>query len=96
MFNLNNEWGRDDVKKLIASTDDKKTRQIVIHKNGDVKIHDGAMYRGEHHARLEPCGAGNNYLGKSASENMEWVSRIEKVLRDNWPKLQVSTYIEVF
>jgi len=94
MFNLNSSWGIQNVEELIASKDDSITRQIVVDENGDVYIHDG-IFKGPCHTRFESFQAGNGYLGLKASQDTEWVGRIEDALRKNWP-VATSTYLDWF
>lgn len=99
-INLNNPNALtiQSVRQLIASGSDVTTTQIRVTKDGMafLAIIDGAPRNLSNIAfRLESLGAGGGWVGKDASEDDAWVSRIYEALKANWPH-PTSTYINRF
>ena len=96
-INLNNkdELTLENVKKLIASKDDSKNRQIRISKTGEVYISDevGNVNIDNVLVRFETLMQGNGYLGIEASNDETYVERIFNDLKENWPNPK-SSYID--
>jgi hypothetical protein len=87
----------DRVKQFIASCDDSVHRQIRVTQGGIAFISDsvGATHTEGIAFRLETCIGGNDYFGQKASQDAEWVERIQAVLKKNWPQPS-SSYIDEF
>jgi hypothetical protein len=88
-INLNdpNDFTLENVKKLIASKDDSKHRQIRVSTDGYAYVSDdyGNLNLDGVVFRLETFNAHNDYLGEQAAEDKTWVQRVYNVLRQNWP-----------
>ncbi|MGU3496328.1 hypothetical protein ACLBXM_19990 [Xanthobacteraceae bacterium A53D] len=97
IIDLNTEYSEADVAKLLASSDDSQDRQIRVTKEGIAYISDdvGSSNIDGLAFRLETFNQGNGYTGLKASEDADWVSRIYRVLRENWPEPS-STYIDSY
>ena len=97
ILNLNSQYTKADVAALLASKDDSQHRQLRVNINGGAYLSDDIGNRQLQGVafRLETWDAGNDYVGSKAASNAAFVSRIEKVLRANWPN-PTSTYIDVF
>ena len=78
----------DKVGQFLGSCDDSENRQIRVTQGGIAFISDtvGRMNTEGIAFRLETFCGGNDYLGKEASKDGEWVERIYNVLKKNWPK----------
>nr|WP_248099222.1 hypothetical protein [Pseudomonas fragi] len=87
----------DDVRKLIASKDDSADRQLRVTKDGKAYLSDttGSEDVDDLSFRLETWDEGNSYVGHSAAQDEEWVARIYKCLKNNWPA-PTSKYIDLF
>jgi hypothetical protein len=91
------EFTIENLKKLIASGDDSVNTQFRVTNDGFLFISenvgnkelDGILFR------LETNIMGNGYVGQTASENENWVSRIYNVVNENWPDAN-SSYIDVY
>jgi len=98
-IDLNNpkEFTLENVRKLIASEDDKKHRQLRVTNSGEAFISDvvGSVNISDLAFRLETWCQGNDYCGKKASEDDKWVERVYRCLKDNWPNPS-SSYIDVY
>ena len=96
-LNLNEEYATADVARLISSKDDTRKRQLRVTKDGFAYLSDtiGARDIDGLAFRMETWGAGNGYTGEQAAKDPMFISRVEKVLRDNWPKASMS-YIDFF
>lgn len=96
-MNLNNKFTTADVENLLASKDDSQNRQLRVDSNGQAYLSDIVGNRNIEGLafRLESWQAGNDYTGPKAAANSDFVSRIEKVLRDNWPN-PTTSYIDIF
>lgn len=87
----------DDFKNLIASGDDTHDNQIRVTKTGKVFLSQdivGADCLENIAFRFETFDAGNDYVGKAASEDKEHVTGIYKAIKSNWDKGSPQTYID--
>lgn len=91
------EFTLENVRRLIASKDDSKHRQLRITKKGKAFISDdvGCDNLEELAFRFETMDAGNGYVGIEASKDSEYVNRIYKALKKNWPNPE-DEYIDFF
>lgn len=91
----NGELTLENVKRLIASKDDSKARQIRVTVKGIVFLSDdvGAQNLEGILFRLPTYGADNKYVGKVAADDASHVASIYDVLRNNWPN-PISQYID--
>lgn len=96
-IDLNKPFTTQDVADLLASKDDSKNRQLRVTNSGIAFLSDdvGAENIEGLAFRLETWVAGNDYTGVNASNDKEFVGRIERALRDNWPNPN-GTYIDYF
>ena len=96
-IDLNQPFTTEDVRKLIASKDDGDHRQLRVTLVGIAFLSDevGIDNISELAFRIETFAAGTDHVGEQAAKDPEWVSRIEQVLRDNWPT-PTDTYIDDF
>lgn len=88
----------ESVAQLIASASDRTHTQLRVTKAGVAFISstdvgsdriDGLAFR------LETFSAGTDHVGPAAAQDSDWVNRIHKVLKDNWPEPSDS-YIDLF
>jgi hypothetical protein len=88
---------RKSVAQLIASASDKTHTQLRVTKDGLAVISTrvGADAIDDLAFRLETFSAGTDHVGPAAAQDAEWVNRIYKVLKDNWP-IPSSSYIDFF
>lgn len=96
-IDLNQPFTTGDVAALLASKDDTKNRQLRVSLAGIAELSDtvGADNISGLAFRMETWCVGNGYTGAGAAADGEFVARVEKVLRDNWPNPK-SSYIDVF
>ena len=87
----------DNVRKLIASGNDRSHSQLRVSETGIAYLSDtvGGDQIDDLAFRLETFSAGRDYVGEAASRDEEWVERVYKALKDNWPN-PTSTYIDLF
>jgi len=88
----------DSVRKLIASGSDATHTQLRVTKAGIAfisKTDIGADNIGNIAFRLETWNQGSDHVGPKAAGDAGWVSRVYKVLRDNWPTPSAD-YIDVY
>lgn len=88
----------ESVAQLIASASDKTRTQLQVTKFGIVSISSERIVGGddEHLAFcLESLSPGTDNVGPKAAQDDDWVKRIYKVLRENWP-VPSSSYIDIF
>lgn len=92
-LDLNKPYTTADVAALIASKDDSEHRQLRVTTDGKAYLSDTfAVESWPGHAFVfETFVAGNDYVGPNAAKDTEWVERIERSLRDNWPYKGAST-----
>lgn len=92
-----NQFTLDGVKALIASADDSKNHQLRVTNTGMAFLSNdvGNIATNNLAFRFETWDEGNDYVGLSASQDNEWVSRIYKALKENWPNPKHS-YIDEF
>lgn len=99
MLNLNNpmQFTPAGVKALIASKDDSEDRQLRITVDGIAYLSDtvGADDLGGILFRFETWDKENDYVGVKASNDAEWVARIYKALKENYPT-PMQTYIDIY
>ncbi|MBQ68999.1 hypothetical protein CL689_02940 [Candidatus Saccharibacteria bacterium] len=97
MLDLTKPFTVDDVRRLIASKDDAKPRQIRVTKEGVAFLSDSVGSRDLDGIlfRFETLDAGNGYTGKDAALDDHWVSKIHDVLKSNWPK-PFDSYIDSY
>jgi hypothetical protein len=96
-IDLNEQFTTQDVAKLLASKDDSAHRQLRVTKQGVAYLSDlvGLDNTNDLAFRLETWVAGSGHVGREAASDANFVKRIEKALRDNWPN-PTATYIDVF
>lgn len=98
-INLNDprEFTRENVAKLIGSVLDTQHWQLRVRVDGIAYMSD-AVGNQEHDGlafRFETWCSGNNYVGFQAEHDKEWVDRVFRALKANWPT-PTSSYIDYF
>ena len=96
-LNVPSEFTIENLRKLIASEDDTVSTQFRVTEDGYLFLSkkvgnqslSGIVFR------LETNCATNGYVGIKASQNTNWVNRIYKVIKHNWPNPE-SDYTDVF
>ena len=79
----------DSVRQLLASANDTTMTELRVSKAGIAFIAPTQNGAGEAEGlafRLETWMQGTGYVGPKAAEDDEWVERIYRVLKANWPK----------
>ena len=96
-IDLTKPFTTNDVITLLASKDDSKPRQLRVDRTGQAYLSDtvGNIDIADLAFRLDTWDAGNDYTGQKAATDPNFVARIEKVLRNNWPNPS-SEYIDLF
>jgi hypothetical protein len=96
-IDLNKPFTTQEVARLLASKDDSDHRQLRVTKQGIAFLSDqvGLDNTEDLAFRLETWVAGNGYVGHEAASDVDFVKRIEKALRDNWPE-PTATYIDLY
>lgn len=88
----------ESVARLIASASDETHTQLRVTKDGLAFISTssiGSENIDELAFQVESFSAGSDYVGQAAAQDAEWVNRIYKILKDNWPKPS-NWYIDLF
>jgi len=88
----------DSVQSLLAFTSDDTYTQLRVTKAGIAFIatdKDPKPSTGDLRFCVEGFSAGAGYVGPQAATDLDWVGRIYKVLRENWP-LPSSFDIQIF
>lgn len=78
----------ESVAQLLASTTDKTYTQLRVNKAGTAFIatdKDPPPSTDDLRFCLEGFSAGTDFVGTKAAEDQEWVGRIYKGLKENWP-----------
>lgn len=88
---------RQKIGDLIASGDDRTHTQLRVTDAGIAYLSDavGTQQLNGVAFRLETFAAGNDYVGQAASQDSEWIERLYRVLKENWPNPKTS-YTDVF
>jgi hypothetical protein len=89
----------EQLRQLIAEGDDKHDNQIRVTKDGMVYLSQdivAAEQLEDIAFRFETFDAGNDYVGKAASEDDNLVIPIFNALKGNWEKGCRKTYIDDF
>lgn len=87
----------EDLKKLIEDGDDTHDNQIRVSKAGEVFLSQdivGANDLEDIAFRFETFDAGDDFVGKSASEDIQFVTDIYNALKYNWKNNSSQTYID--
>lgn len=88
-IDLNNpaEFTLENVRRLIASKDDSRHRQLRVTPEGTAYLSDevGANNIDGLSFRFETWNPGNGYCGPKAAADDDWVRKVYKDLRENWP-----------
>ena len=94
-IDLSQPFTTDDVRALLVSKDDTERRQLRVTKAGIAFLSDeiGNMNIDGLAFRVETWLIGNGYTGEAAANDLAWISRVERVLRDNWPN-PTNSYID--
>ena len=87
----------ESVKTLVASCDDSRDRQFRIATDGRLFVSDAVGNRDLDGilCRYETMHAGNDYVGKRASNDEEYVRRLFNSFQKQWPTPE-SSYIDQF
>lgn len=89
----------EQLRQLIAEGDDRHNNQIRVTKDGVVYLSQdivAAEQLDNIAFRFETFDAGNDYVGKAASEDDNLVKPIFNALKGNWEKGCHRTYIDDF
>jgi hypothetical protein len=96
-INLNDsaDFTIDNLRRLIASTDDKTPSQIRVTKDGILHVSKvvGGEDIGDLCFRLETFAAGAGYVGEEAARDDAYINKLYRGIRRNWPEPQ-SKYID--
>ncbi|MEY8301292.1 hypothetical protein [Thomasclavelia ramosa] len=95
MYNIN-EMSLNDFKNLIASGDDSHNNQIRVTTMGEVFLSQDIVGAEDLEGiafRLETFDAGNDYVGKPASEDNDHVVSMYNAIKANWDKNLRETYL---
>lgn len=87
----------EQLRKLIASGDDRHHNQIRVSTAGMVYLSQdivGADQLDDVAFRFETFDAGNDYVGKAASEDDYHVKPIYNALKGNWENNCAKTYVD--
>ena len=88
----------DNVRKLIASGDDRFHSQVRVSKTGIATLNKSVGNDGTEDdwaLSMEIFSAQSDQVGEQASRDDVWVERVYKALRKNWPN-PASKYIGDF
>lgn len=97
-LNLPGDLTHESVARLLASVSDNTNTQLRVTKDGVAFIsssHVGSDQIDGLAFRLESFSLGSDHVGPAAAQDSDWVSRIYKVLKDNWP-VPSDSYIDLF
>ena len=84
-------------RQLLANGDDSHDNQIRVSKDGMVYLSQnviGAEQLEDVAFRFETFDAGNDYVGKEAAKDDEFVKMLYNALKGNWEKGCPNTYID--
>ena len=81
------EFTPDNIRRLIASGDDRRNTQLRVGKDGIAYISNivGNDQTDNVAVRMETFSAESGNVGEIASQNCEWVEQVYDTLRKNWP-----------
>ena len=89
----------EDVKEMIAMGDDNHNNQIRATKDGEVYLSPdivGNMDTENIFFRFPTFAFGTDSVGPAAAGDRNYIARIYKAIKDNWPELKGDGYIDVF
>lgn len=94
-LDLKADYDTAAVRELLASKDDSELRQLRVTYQGLAYISDDVGNINEESVffRFPIWSRGAGYSGIEASRDNEYVAKMERALRDNWP-VQRSSYLE--
>ncbi len=95
-IDLNQPFTTKDVKALLASKNDGEHRQLRVSADGIAFLSDvvGNIDTDDLAFSVETWSAGNGYVGQEAANDLNWVNKVEAILRENWPN-PTDTFIEL-
>jgi len=88
----------ESVASLLGSASDGTNSQLRVTKDGVAFISStdvGANNISGLAFRLETFSAHSDHVGPAAAQDAEWVNRIHKILKNNWPRPS-SSHIDLF
>ena len=99
-IDLNNpsEFTLEKVAAMLAAGNDAKMNQVRVTLDGVAYLSEGIVGNQQIDGlafRLETFVAGNGYVGPGVADSRDFIDRIFRVLKKNWPTPS-STYIDVF
>ena len=91
------EFTPDNIRRLIASGDDRRNTQLRVSKDGLAYISNvvGNDQTDDVAVRMETFSAESGNVGEVASQNDDWIEQVYRALRKNWPN-PPSVYIVFF
>lgn len=96
-IDLNSDFTLKDVAALLRSATDKEHTQLRVSDKGIAYISNDVGVRNLSGVkfRLGTWAAGNDYVGENAAQDNEWIEKIYRVLKNNWPNPSLD-YIDHF
>jgi hypothetical protein len=92
-FDLKGEWSADEVKALLGSVADDRSWRLEVTADGVAQLNDlsivpEAAYEEALHCFFEVWDQGTDFVGPGAAGDKELCRRLERILRDNYPRLK--------
>lgn len=98
-INLNNsrEFTRENVAKLIGSVEDTQNWQLRVTSYGEAYLSEVVGNKNVEGLafRFETWIFGNKHVGSKAQHDKEWVDRIFRALKKNWPN-PTTTFVDFY
>jgi hypothetical protein len=92
-IDLKYEYSVADVSKLLASVEDDRSWRLEVSADGVAVLHDlsvvpDAAYEEALHCFFEIWDQGTDFVGPGAASDKSLCSKIERILRENYPTLR--------
>jgi hypothetical protein len=92
-IDLKNGWTAADVSALLASVEDDRSWRLEVSADGFAKLNDlstvpDAAYEDALHCFFEIWDQGTDFVGPGAACDKSLCSKIERILRENYPALR--------
>jgi hypothetical protein len=92
-IDLNKPWTSADVSTLLGSVEDDRSWRLEVSANGIAQLNDLTTVPSEAHEAALHCffeiwDQGTDFVGPGAATDKSLCSKIERILRENYPDLK--------
>lgn len=92
-IDLKKEWSAADVSALLASVEDDRGWRLEVNADGIARLNDMSTVPDDAHEDALHCffeiwDQGTDFVGPGAASDKNLCSKIERILRENYPTLK--------